>query len=135
MPQFTVDEDIARLVEKLAEPKPFEHLTFNNALKRILQRLIKLLESQSKPTNDFSDLDKLVEESMALQRKQQKKAPSPSALQWAETVPELKGQGLTNWKAICEFLKINTGGDSGRRKLKVWVKENRPGWPDVPDLE
>lgn len=135
MPQFTVDEDVARLVEKLADPRPFENLTFNNALKRILQRLINLLENQPKPTSDLEDLEKLVEESMALQRKQQKKAPSPSAARWVETVPELKGRELASWKAVCEFLKINTGGDSARRKLKVWVKENRPGWPDVPDLE
>jgi hypothetical protein len=124
MPQFTVDEDVARLVEKLAEPKPFEHLTFNNALKRVLEKIIKL-----------EDLDELLEESMALQRKQRKKAPSPSAIKWAETVPDLKGKGLGNWKAICDFLQIGTGGDSGRRRLQVWVKENRPGWPDVPDVE
>jgi hypothetical protein len=135
MPQFTVDEDVARLVEKLAEPKPFEHLTFNNALKRVLEKIIKLLENQSKPTEGFEDLDKLLEESMALQRKQRKKAPSPSAIKWVEAVPELKDKGLGNWKAICGFLQIDTGGDSGRRRLQVWVKENRPGWPDVPDVE
>jgi hypothetical protein len=36
MPQFNVDEDLAALVEKLAKPRPFEKLTFNAALRRVL---------------------------------------------------------------------------------------------------
>lgn len=131
MPQFTVDEDLARLVETLAKPKPFENLTFNNALRRVL-------ESLTAPTKDkgFEELDKLVAESMALKKKEPKKAPSPNAQRWAENVPELKSKkGLTSWKAICDFLKISTGGDSARRKLKNWAKENKPEWPEVPGID
>ena len=41
MPQFTVDEDLAALVGKLAKPKPFENLSFNAALRRVLQAQIQ----------------------------------------------------------------------------------------------
>jgi len=135
MPQFTVDEDVARLVERLAEPKAFEHLTFNNALKRVLEKLIKLIENQPKVKSQggFEDLDKLLEESMALKKKQRKKAASPSAQKWAQKVPDLAGKDFTDWRAICDFLQIETGTDSARRRLQAWVKENKPAWPDVPD--
>jgi YesN/AraC family two-component response regulator len=116
MPQFTVDEDLARLVETLAKPKPFENLSFNNALRRVLEDLLK---NQSKPRKEgFEELDKLLAESRAT------------------TVPELKNKkNLTTWKAICDFLKINTAGDSARRKLRNWVKENKSDWPEVPGID
>lgn len=133
MPQFTVDEDLAALIEKLAKPKPFENLTFNSALRRVLENLIAPAKD-----NDFDDLDKLLAESMALmaaRKKDPKKAPSPDARQWVESVSELKSKkGLSSWKAVCEFLKISTGGDSARRRLKNWVKEHKPAWPEVPDV-
>jgi hypothetical protein len=135
MPQFTVDEDLAKLVETLAKPKPFENLTFNNALRRVLSDLLKN-QSSSTREKDFSELDKLLAESMALQKASPKKAPSPSAQHWASTVPELKNKkDMKSWKAICDFLKINTAGDSARRKLRAWVKEHKPSWPEVPEIE
>jgi hypothetical protein len=128
MPQFTVDEDIAALVEKLAKPKPFENLSFNAALRRVLQEHIK-------PKKADEELEQLLAESMALAQRAPKKAPSPSPEQWAASVPDLMGKkGLTTWQAICVLLKIETGGDSARRKLKNWVKANRPAWPSVPEI-
>ena len=37
MQQVNVDDDILALVWKLANPKPFENLTFNAALRRVFQ--------------------------------------------------------------------------------------------------
>lgn len=132
MPQFNVDDDLAALVERLAEPKPFEHLSFNNALRRVLTKLGQIaVEKQGQ------DLEELLAESMALMkdRKEPKKLPSPSAMEWAASVPDLKNNpSLKNWKAICDFLGVGTGGDSARRRLRNWVKENRPSWPPVPEI-
>lgn len=128
MPQFTVDEDIAALVERLAKPKPFENLSFNAALRRVLQEHIK-----TKKIDD--ELDQLLSESLATVRKEPKKTPSPSPQQWAANVPELKERkDLNSWKEVCVLLKIDTAGDSARRKLKNWVKANRPNWPSVPEI-
>ncbi|MBX9637781.1 hypothetical protein [Nitrosomonas sp.] len=128
MPQFTVDEDIAALVERLAKPKPFENLSFNTALKRVLQEHIKI-----KKVDD--ELDQLLSEPLATVRKEPKRTPSPSPQQWAASVPELKGRkDLNTWKEVCVLLKIDTAGDSARRKLKNWVKANRPNWPSVPEI-
>lgn len=122
MPQFTVDEDLAALVEQLAKPKPFENLSFNAALRRVLERYVDKLEL-------------LDAETAVMVKNAPKKAPSPSPEQWVAGVPELKNKkGLTSWKAICDLLKIDTGGDSARRRLKNWVKVNRPAWPSVPEL-
>lgn len=132
MPQFNVDEDLAALVERLAEPKPFEHLSFNNALRRVLTKFGQIAEAKS-----VIGLDELLAESMALMktRKVPKKLPSPSAQDWASSVPDLKGkQGLNSWKAVCDLLSVETGGDSARRRLRNWVKENRPSWPPVPEI-
>jgi len=124
MPKFTVDEDLAALVERLAKPKPFENLSFNEALKRVLQQHMKVDE----------ELEQLLAESMALVKQQPKKAPTPSPQQWAASIPDLKGkERLNTWRTICDLLKIETAGDSARRKLKNWVKANRPTWPPVPD--
>ncbi|MEW6594881.1 MAG: hypothetical protein AB1413_08445 [Thermodesulfobacteriota bacterium] len=128
MPKFTVDEDLAALVERLAKPKPFENLSFNDALRRILQQHIK-------PKKVDEELERLLAESMALTRKEPKKVPTPSPQQWTTMVPELKKEkGLNTWRAICNLLEIETAGDSARRKLKNWVKANRPTWPPVPEL-
>ena len=129
MPRFEVDEDVARLVEKLANPKPFENLSFNNALRRVLTGF---MSGNLKPQ---VDLDELLAESIEIAAETQpKKAASPSALDWVSSVPELKAKrSLTNWKAICDHLHIQTGGDSARRKLQTWVKANKPAWPPVPE--
>ncbi len=129
MPKFTVDEELAALVERLAKPKPFENLSFNDALKRLLQQHIT-------PKKVDEELEQLLAESMALAKKEPKKVQSPSPQKWAASVPDLKSkEGLSTWKAICSLLKIETGGDSARRKLKNWVKANRPTWPPVPELK
>ena len=128
MPQFTVDEDLAALVERLAKPRPFENLSFNVALRRVLQEHVS-------PKKVDNDLEQLLAESMAAAKREPKKAPSPSPQQWAASVPELKGKkALNTWQAICDLLKIDTAGDSARRKLKNWVKANRPNWPSVPEI-
>jgi len=132
MPQFTVDDDLAALVEKLAKPKPFENLSFNAALRRVLQGHI---QSLTKAGRD-EELEQLLAEAMATASVGPKKAPTPSPIDWVALVPELKARkGLTTWKAICDLLKIDTAGDSARRKLKNWVKANRPSWPAVPDVD
>ena len=130
MPQFNVDEDLAALVEKLAKPKPFENLTFNNALRRVLTDLCSI------PKNtDFEDLDQMLARAMENKKNTPKKAPSPSAQQWVALVPELKNnRALTTWKAVCDHLKIDTVGDSARRRLKNWVSENKASWPEVPSI-
>jgi hypothetical protein len=143
MPQFNVDDDLAALVEKLAEPRPFEHLSFNSALQKVLIRFAQLVSEKierkdSLDLNRVLSLDELLAESMALMKakKDPKKAPSPSAKEWALSVPELKNnKGLSNWQAICSALEIETGGDSARRRLKNWVKEHKPNWPEIPEVK
>ena len=36
MPQFDVDEELAAVVERLAKPKPFQNLSFNDALWHVI---------------------------------------------------------------------------------------------------
>ncbi len=63
------------------------------------------------------------------------KAPSPNPSDWLGQVPELRAfTHLRSWKAICIHLKVEVGSDSARRRLREWVKGNRPRWPDVPDV-
>lgn len=132
MPQFEVDDDLAALVWQLAKPKPFENLTFGAALRRVLQAPTP---PATVPTQE-DPLDAFLREATASQRAEAKKAPTPNPLEWVATVPELKGRkGLNTWKAICDLLKIDTAGDSARRKLKNWVKLHRPMWPAVPDID
>ena len=68
MPQFSVDEDIAALVERLAKPKPFENLSFNAALRRVLQEHIK-------PKKADDELEQLLAESLAAAKKENKENP------------------------------------------------------------
>jgi hypothetical protein len=132
MQQFEIDDDLAALVERLAKKRPFENLSFNVALRRILEPHLPSPASEVKP----NDLEKLPGVSVADLRKEPKKAPSPSAEQWVNSVSDLSTRrGLNNWKAICNFLKIETAGDSARRKLKNWVKVSHPEWPPVPEID
>lgn len=132
MERFDVDDDVAELVERLAKKRPFENLSFNDALRRVLQPQLaptKAGETSDKPNN-------LAAELTAVPGRELKKAPTPSPTEWVAMVPDLKTRkGLNTWKAVCDLLKIDTAGDSARRKLKNWVKANRPGWPAVPDIE
>jgi hypothetical protein len=62
------------------------------------------------------------------------RAPSPDPRLWVSRVPELRNvPGLTTWRAICDHLRIEVGGDSARRRLQEWVETNHPQWPKVPD--
>ena len=132
MQSFEVDDDLSALVWRLAKPKPFENLSFSAALRRVLQGAAT---SASAPLDDAS-IDAILRKPATPARTEPKKAPTPSPVEWALTVPELKSRkGLNTWKAICDLLKIETAGDSARRKLKNWVKLHRPMWPAVPDID
>ena len=132
MQAFEVDDDLSALVWQLAKPKPFENLSFSAALRRVLQGA-----ASSAPAPLTEDpIEAILRESAATARTEPKKAPTPSPIEWASTVPELKSRrGLNTWKGICDLLKIDTAGDSARRKLKNWVKLHRPMWPAVPDID
>jgi hypothetical protein len=130
--QFPVDDDLAALVWQLAKPKPFENLSFSAALRRVLQIEI---DPTAKGTKHV-DLEDLYAEAIAASRTKGKKTASPSPTEWVASVPDLKARkGLNTWKAICDVLKIDTAGDSARRRLKNWVKLNRPAWPSVPNID
>ena len=132
MEKFEVDDDLAALVERLAKPRPFENLSFNAALRRVLSDFGALARKAEEP----DEIDRLLGDATRVATREPKKAPSPSAAEWVATVPELKGRrGIGTWKAICDLLKIDTAGDSARRKLKNWVKLHRPTWPPVPDID
>lgn len=60
---------------------------------------------------------------------------SPNPQKWASSIPELHSiHDVKSWKDICDYLGIEVAGDSGRRKLEVWVKNIRPNWPAVPEV-
>lgn len=129
MPAFEVDDDLAELVWRLARPKPFEHLTFSLALRRVLQ-------AANVHANGAEAVDRHTTPPPTMAGQWQKKAPSPDPAEWAATVPELRThKTLTSWKAICDVLRVDVGGDSARRRLLAWVKTSRPNWPDVPAIE
>lgn len=131
MKTFEVDDDLVELVWKLANPQPFESLTFSAALRRVLATP---RASEEAARESGKSLDELVAELLASSPPGSKKAPTPDASEWASTVPELRGKRhLNSWKAICDELGIDPAGDSARRKLQVWVAANRPKWPAVPD--
>ena len=62
------------------------------------------------------------------------KTSSPSARDWIEKIPDLKGVGgLSSWRDVCDHLTIAVDGDSARRRLKIWVEQNQPNWEKVPE--
>lgn len=70
----------------------------------------------------------------SLDNKKPLKASSPKPSDWLHQVPELSTLPHTaSWKAICDHLGIEVGGDSARRSLKAWAKENKKHWPDIPE--
>ena len=131
MQKYFVDDEVASLVEQLANPKPFENLSFNEALRRVLKQHFQ----QSVPSVVDDDLDQLLKESLAMYKGSANKTPSPDLNAWVENIPELSHKKWEAWQEICSFLDIHVGRDSARRKLKGWVKKNRPNWPAVPGLE
>jgi len=131
MKTFEVEDDLIELVWKLAKPEPFESLSFSAALRKVLAGH---LSGKADPKTDEKSLDDWINEILAGQKAGPKKAPTPDASEWASSIPELKSKkSLNSWKAICDELHIDPAGDSARRKLKTWVKDNRPQWPPVPE--
>lgn len=62
------------------------------------------------------------------------KSPSPSAYEWSRSVPELTSlSDHVTWRAICDHLGVHVGGNSARRALRDWAKDNRRGWPKIPE--
>ena len=132
MQQFPVDDDLAELVWQLAKPRPFENLSFSAALRRVLrgEEESPAIEKERARTALGSG------GTNSTTNREPKKAPTPSPTEWVASVPELKNKkGLTTWKSICNLLKIDTAGDSARRKLKNWTKLNHPSWPAVPNID
>lgn len=122
MPQFHVDAEVVAAIWKLANPKPFENLSFNTALRRVIDAFAQVVEHPNSSPEGLTTYATL------------RRAPTPSAKQWAANIQELKNvSNLNSWKFICDHLKIKTAGDSARRKLQKWVEENQPLWPRVPD--
>lgn len=148
MTQFHVDDDLVALVWEKAKPRPFENLSFSEALRRVLAMSSAQPESKvavsnkSKPISadellaelDAWDKDQLENFQAQMKDKIRLRAASPSPEEWVAKVPELRSVAkLHTWKSICDHLKIKVGGDSARRKLDDWVKNNRPTWPSVPN--
>lgn len=63
-----------------------------------------------------------------------KKTGSPSVRDWVEQIQDLRRvSGLNSWRDVCDHLRIAVDGDSARRRLKIWVEQNRPNWVTVPE--
>jgi hypothetical protein len=146
MAQFPVDDDLVELVWHRARPRPFENLNFNEALRRVLTGGTSTNEdgrkaASKRPQRTVDELlaevgllgkEELASRGIVITRRL--RSPSPSAENWALTVPELRSVvGLRSWTAICDHLAIEVGADSARRKLQDWVRAKRPKWPPVPD--
>ena len=149
MKNFPVDEDLVALIWQMANPKPFENITFSEALRRVLDTMVApsaALDTVSRRVWTAQELlDELIGMPMSeeeledahrkVKEKRAKRASSPKPTSWLLTVPELKDvKGLHTWKDVCDHLGISVAGDSGRRKVLDWVKTNRPKWPPVPDV-
>lgn len=101
-------------VHKKCHPKGSEALAFNEKWKQ-------------KQQNEFSEID-LTENPKRL------KAASPSATEWAKSIPELQGyRNIENWADICNAFGIEIKGDSARRALSKWALKNRPEWERIPE--
>lgn len=149
MKQFTVEDDLVSLIWKLAEPEPFENLSFSAALRRVVTRFNEQDHSSTmkarRPTADelLAELASMDDTEFAERHpnfekpKRRVRAPSPNPHVWLNKVPELSPMAshLRTWDSICNHLKIEVGGDSGRRRLATWVEINRPNWPPVPSPE
>lgn len=130
MSNFFVSNDVAAAIWKLANPKPFEHLSFEDALRRLIPGLPPAKMADNEHKIDSDPLLGELKAYAALPRR----AHTPSAKEWAASIQELKSiPNLNTWNAICDHLGIETAGDSARRKAKKWVAVHRPCWPEVPE--
>lgn len=63
-----------------------------------------------------------------------KKTSTPSVRDWVEQIQDLRRvNGLNSWRDVCDHLRIPVEGDSARRRLKIWVEQNRKNWVSVPE--
>jgi hypothetical protein len=143
MKNFPVDDDLVALVWGRANPKPFENLSFSEALRRVLTETKPKADSNRKPSPISAD--ELLAELNAMGKEELenlkdykitrlKRAPSPRPVNWLSKVSDLRTiTNLKSWQDICDHLGVEVAGDSARRKLKEWVQKNRPLWPEVPD--
>jgi len=126
MRQISIDDD---LISQLA-------MTFESVAKA-LRRAQPAKRRQRTADELLAELDAMGPDELArngLERKGRLRAPSPKPRIWVAGVPELRAiPGLTSWRAISDHLGIAVGGDSARRRLRDWVKKNRPKWPPVPE--
>ena len=97
-----------------------------------------LLNEREIPTNNI--IDNKVKNSKKIVEKNNysltklKKTSSPSARDWVEQNPDLRNiSGLNSWQSVCDHLGIPVESDSARRKLKIWVEQNRKNWVPVPE--
>ena len=142
MKTFLVDDDLVALVWELADPRPFENLSFSDALRRLLPKAQSKVASGKGARNPsvaelLAELDALPEAELKNHAtgklKQRSRAPSPDPKDWVSRVPELsRVPNLESWKAICDKLGIEVAGDSARRRLRDWTRTHRPNWPTVP---
>jgi hypothetical protein len=133
MQTFEVDDDLVALIWEKANPKPFEQLTFSSALRKVLTQPAPGLDLDSLNAMSDIDTDALLEELMKMKRERTK---SPSVSTWIAQIPELNPiKEVKEWVRVCNYLGIDVGSDSARRKLAAWVKQNKKYWPPVPELE
>lgn len=136
MKNFPVDDDLVALVWQRANPQPFENLSFSEALRRALTGTQLKAGSNKKKPVPISD-DELLAELNAMGNykvTRRQRAQSPRAVNWLSKVPELRSiPNLRSWQDICAHLGIEVARDSARRKLKKWVQNKHPKWPEVPD--
>jgi len=130
MPQYEIEDDVVALVVEVAKPKPFE--TLSSALRRVLTQTEQGASENVRPTSGGT----ATAETYAgfTPSAERIRAASPDPRLWVSQVPELRlVSRLNSWQAICDHLEIDVGFDSARRKLREWVKRNRPTWAPVPD--
>ncbi len=91
-----------------------------------------LPDSNEKQKNSYYSPKRTSTKNITIQDFQ--RAGTPSVRDWIEQIPDLrKVNGLSSWEKVCNYLRIDTGTDSARRRLKVWVERNKPNWPIVPE--
>jgi len=117
--QTTIENGVA--VHKDCHPKGQDAIDFYNLW---LQRQAEI--NEYKDQFDYSFVKK---------KEDGVKASSPSAYEWAKTIPELVDiNGLNKWSDICNHFNIEHEGNSARRVLQSWVKINYPNWTPVPEV-
>lgn len=156
MRTFEIDDELVSLIWQLANPRPFENPSFNDALWRVIRNLSTPIETPNGVEGALAVAGRVLGEQPSLASgvaggrlislaslldggtglAAGRRLPTPSAKSWVAEVPDLsRHRHLTTWKAICDHLDIETGFDSARRKLRQWVRDNKPDWPPVPDVE